>query len=180
MTSRPETKIPDEITLPYPIIGAGTIESGFGRGSAELGIPTANIPVTSELNKLETGIYYGWCRLVPRNQECAAKQRSDGKKVYFNNGTKLADDELETFPMAMSIGWNPFYNNETKTAEVHIIHKFRENFYGADLRYAVMGHIRPELNYTTKEALIADINKDIEITKDALSKPSYEKYRTKI
>lgn len=178
--ARPETVVPDEITLPFPISQQGTIESGFGRGSSELGIPTANIPVTSELNQLATGIYYGWCRVVPRNTASADKHRSDGKTVHFNNGSSLKDDELEVFPMAMSIGWNPFYQNECKTAEVHIIHKFRDNFYGADLRYIVMGHIRPELDYTTKEALIADINLDIEITKEALQKPAYEKYKSQL
>ncbi len=102
MTSRPKPRFLTRSRFAIPIIGARTIESRFGRSSAELGIPTANIPVTSELNKLETGIYYGWCRLVPRNQECAAKQRSDGK-VYFNNGTKLVDDELERHPQWPSI-----------------------------------------------------------------------------
>lgn len=178
--SRPDTVIPDDILAPFPIVQTGTIASGFGRGSAELGIPTANVPVTPELNQLDTGIYYGWCRLLPRNEICADKQRADGQKVHFNHGAKLAGDELTVFPMAMSIGWNPFYDNTQKTAEVHIIHEFGDNFYGADLRYAVMGHIRPELNYTTKEALIADINLDIEITKQALAKKHYKEFKEQL
>ena len=44
----------------------GQVTKGFGRGSKELGIPTANFneKVVSELpNDLETGIYFGWTNL---------------------------------------------------------------------------------------------------------------------
>jgi FAD synthase len=30
----------------------------------------------------------------------------------------------------MSIGWNPFYNNEKKTAEPWLLHEFDKDFYG--------------------------------------------------
>lgn len=35
------------------------------------------------------------------------------------------------YKTAMSIGWNPFYNNEQKTAEPWLLHDFDEDFYGA-------------------------------------------------
>ncbi|KAF9176680.1 riboflavin kinase, partial [Haplosporangium sp. Z 27] len=37
-------------------------------------------------------------------------------------------------PMVMSLGWNPFYKNEKKSAEVHIMHNFHRDFYGDELR----------------------------------------------
>lgn len=149
--SRPETVIPNELPSTYPLINTSPIISGFGRGSSELGIPTANIPINDELNNLDPGIYYGWCKLIPNSQEKSYKQtRNDGNEIYFNNGENLKSNDLNILPMVMSIGFNPFYNNEKKAAEVHIIHKFNDNFYGASIKYSVLGYIRPELNYTTK------------------------------
>lgn len=149
--TRPETIVPEEVTSPYPIYLESKIISGFGRGSAELGIPTANIPINDKLSDLETGIYYGWCRVEPDcNQDDTKNVRNDGNEVVFNHGNALTDEELAIFPMVMSIGWNPFYQNKEKAAEVHIMHKFKNTFYGASIHYNVLGYIRPELNYTTK------------------------------
>nr|CAG8611273.1 3027_t:CDS:2 [Entrophospora candida] len=52
---------------PYPVKMKGEVIKGFGRGSKELGIPTANLPETSfeEICKcMEPGIYYGWAQEV--------------------------------------------------------------------------------------------------------------------
>ena len=55
--------------------------------------------------------------------------------------------------MVASIGWNPFYKNEKRSFETHIIHEFPEDFYGADLSVLVCGYLRPEKNYDSLEAL---------------------------
>lgn len=39
--------------------------------------------------------------------------------------------------------------------EVHVIHKFREDFYGHGMTVLVLGYIRPELDYTSKGACFA-------------------------
>lgn len=177
---RPETNIPTEVSTPYPIYYDSEVVCGFGRGSSELGIPTANIPV-GKLDSLETGIYFGWCQLSPNeSSDKDVIERNNGKKIKFNNGLNLNDKELEVLPMVMSIGWNPFYENKQKAAEVHVLHKFDHDFYGAKIKVVILGYIRPELNYTTKEALIEDINKDVEISRDALAKTPYELYRSKL
>lgn len=148
---RPPVDIPESPSSPFPIIIESNIICGYGRGSAELGIPTANVPVNDDINVLDTGIYYGWCQLKPDTYTHLSKlKRSDGNEITFNYGSSLKKEELDVFPMVMSIGWNPFYNNKQKAAEVHIIHKFNDNFYGATIKYVVLGYIRPELNYTTK------------------------------
>ena len=47
-----------------------------------------------------TGVYYGYAQVIaPYGQE-----------------TALGIDHLKVFPMAMSLGWNPFYKNERLTA----------------------------------------------------------------
>ncbi|KAJ3372346.1 riboflavin kinase [Kappamyces sp. JEL0680] len=145
--SRPLICGPESPEAPFPITMRGVVSKGFGRGSKELGIPTANLPEQvseSVSKKLETGIYYG----------------------YAGVGSSST-----VFPMVM---------------EVHIIHQFDSDFYGQELRVAVLGWIRPELNYTTlgkaaaligPEALIEDINTDIKVAHESLKRPGYQQYK---
>lgn len=165
--------IASEIVAPFPITERNEIINGFGRGSSELGIPTANIPVTERLAKLEPGIYFGYCRLSPSQKPQEIKLRQDGQQVLFNQGNLLADEDLQVWPMVMSIGYNPFYSNKEKTAEIHVVHEFSHDFYGANITYVVLGYIRPELDYTTKQALIEDINLDIKLALEALNSAGY-------
>lgn len=55
--------------------------------------------------------------------------------------------------MVMSVGFNPFYNNSVRSAEVHIMKEFEDDFYGHEMRVIVLGYIRPELNYISKGSL---------------------------
>lgn len=54
---------PDHKVLETPLRLSGEVVKGFGRGSKELGIPTANLPVESlgdALDDIPPGVYYGW------------------------------------------------------------------------------------------------------------------------
>ncbi|KAJ2999621.1 riboflavin kinase [Globomyces sp. JEL0801] len=135
LKGRPSIVGPDVPTSPYPLRLKGTVTKGFGRGSKELGIPTANLPETvsgSVEDVLETGIYYGFAGV----------------------GTSSA-----VYPM-----------------EVHIIHKFEADFYDEELRIIILGYLRPELDYTTKDALIEDINIDIQVATNSMERISYQKF----
>ncbi|KAM4709447.1 riboflavin kinase [Discoglossus pictus] len=130
--------------LPYYC--KGEVVKGFGRGSKELGIPTANFPehvVDNIPADLSTGIYYGW--------GCVG----DG----------------DVHKMVMSIGWNPFYKNTKKSVETHIIHHFKEDFYGEVLTIVIAGYIRPEKSFDSLDSLIAAIHNDIEEAKKQLDLP---------
>lgn len=96
--TRPLIVGPEPIAAPYPLKMQGLVQKGFGRGSKELGIPTANLPEESYCESFKlldaasnTGVYYGWAKV-------------DGV------------DNDEVHPMAMSVGWNPYYKNEKLTA----------------------------------------------------------------
>ncbi|XP_019722603.1 riboflavin kinase [Hippocampus comes] len=137
-------------SLPY--FCRGEVVRGFGRGSKELGIPTANFPdcVVEHLpGDIGTGIYYGW--------------------ACVGNG--------DVHKMVMSIGWNPYYKNTKKSMETHVIHKFKEDFYGETLSVVMVGYIRPERSYDSLEALIAAINGDISEAKVQLERPEHVKLR---
>ncbi|MCL4137092.1 UNVERIFIED_CONTAM: hypothetical protein GTU68_061959 [Idotea baltica] len=73
-----------------PLFVCGKVVKGFGRGSKELGIPTANLSeeVIDHLPEdLKPGIYYGLSSV----------------------------DQGSVYKMVLSVGWNPFYNNEKKS-----------------------------------------------------------------
>lgn len=89
---------------------------------------------------------------------------------------KLAqhDPVTRVYPMVMSIGWNLFYKNMLRSVEVHIMHDFDgRDFYGAHMNLVVLGFIRPELDYVSKEKLIEDIRTDIDVASKSLERPAY-------
>ncbi|CAL1701675.1 unnamed protein product [Somion occarium] len=161
--SRPEVVGPDCPEPPFPISLSGAVRKGFGRGGKDLGCPTANLPDESlppMSNVTQTGVYYGYAQVSPYNKE--------GQKV-------LSEDDTVVLPMVMSLGYNPFYKNQQLTAEIHIMHNFKSDFYGHEMRAIVLGYIRPELNYTSREGLIEDIETDKRVALKSLARPEYEK-----
>eukprot|EP01137_Pigoraptor_chileana_P026218 Opistho-2@96866 len=134
-----------------PLFLRGTVVKGFGRGSKELGIPTANLPeetVEAMSELITTGIYFGF----------ASVNRTVVQK------------------MVMSVGWNPFYNNQKRSAEVHILHKYDADFYGEELSIVALGYIRPEQNFTSLESLVEAIQNDIQVASEALDLDDFKKH----
>jgi riboflavin kinase len=104
----------------------GTVVKGFGHGSRQLGIPTANIDADSlrtVLAEAVTGIFAGWASV---------------------------GDSAEVYPTACSIGWNPVFGNNEKTAEPWLLHDFGEgaSFVGQQIRVLLCAYIRPEASWT--------------------------------
>uniref|UniRef100_A0A7S4C8M5 riboflavin kinase n=1 Tax=Eutreptiella gymnastica TaxID=73025 RepID=A0A7S4C8M5_9EUGL len=134
-----------------PLRIAGEVVRGFGRGSKSLGIPTANLPsekLPDILCQAANGIYVGWASV------------GASPKVY---------------KMVMSIGWNPTFDDvKVKTVEPHLLHVFEDDFYDEQLRLVICGYVRPELKYTTLEALIEAINGDIRTGHAALDLAPYK------
>lgn len=137
-------------SLPY--FCRGEVIRGFGRGSKELGIPTANFP-TSVVEHLpadiSTGIYFGWASV----------------------------DNGPVHKMVMSIGWNPYYKNTMKSMETHVIHTFKEDFYSQTLSVVMAGYIRPERGFNSLDELITAIRSDIEEAKRQLEQPEFLKFK---
>lgn len=160
---RPEIVGPEKPEAPFPIVLVGRVQRGFGRGGKDLGCPTANLPddsITPMSSVANTGVYYGYAQVVTPSGDSTPMHRKDAKVL----------------PMVMSLGWNPFYKNEKLTAEIHIMHEFDKDFYGFEMRAVVLGYIRPELDYTSREALIDDIEFDKQVALNCLERPEYRKY----
>lgn len=159
-----------------PIRLVGTIVRGYGRGSAELGIPTANLSRECLMSSsvsfdcLPCGIYWGFARVVN-----SLRIHRDGSGSETENAKGDADAEGITYKAAISIGYNPHYGNEEKTVEPHLIaspdHPDRRasccgetilgDFYGRTLRLSVVGHLRAERPFEGLEQLTLAIKKDI-------------------
>lgn len=191
---------------PFPFRMEGEVISGFGRGSKELGIPTANLPVDDEntwIKNIDSGIYFGWASLkLPashpnsilyqkpptsepvmmepvqqqqqQNQQQQQQQREGG--VDSAQQEKLVDQQTgqwQIYPMVMSIGYNPFYKNTVRSAEVHVLGEFAADFYGVGMRLLITGFIRNEQDYSGLEALIADIHFDCEVARHSLARKGW-------
>ena len=75
--------------------------------------------------------------------------------------------------MVMSIGYNPHYGNTARSAEVHVLHGFDADFYGAEMRLFILGFIRPERAYASTEALIDNIRMDGEVARRSLAREAW-------
>lgn len=158
------------ISSVLPVRLTSVVVRGFGRGSKELGIPTANIckdnlKCAISFDDLPTGIYWGYTRII-----------------HTNNEEESTDDTISSLPSlngvymaAVSIGYNPVYGNQEKTIEPHLIatseHPMRKSskceetqfgdFYGSDIRLSIVGYLRPELPFEGLDKLIEAIKQDI-------------------
>lgn len=173
-TTRPVIVGPDSgPEPPFPLQMEGKVIKGFGRGSKELGIPTANLPVdatvTPWISDAKSGVYFGWASLeLPADHPNYQKASGSGGDDDDDNG------KFAIFPMVMSIGYNPFYNNTVRSAEVHVLSNFGADFYGVEMRLLLLGYIRDELNYEGLDALIRDINTDCEVARNSLAREAWK------
>jgi len=114
------------------VVLSGKVVHGFGRGSKQLGVPTANIEMTAENAYKTEGLIPG---------------------VY----SAIASLRGRTYRCAMSIGWNPVYDNEQKTIEAYLITDDLGEFYGEDLEVSIKAYIRAEALFSDFDSLIQAI-----------------------
>lgn len=127
-----------------------TVVKGFGRGSRELGCPTANVDGANSID-MPTGIYCGLAQLVIREKK-----------------EMQPDTVMQNLPyvspvrgMVCSFGFNPHYGNSDKSLEVHILEQFNFDFYGAELRVLICKKMRDEEKYNSLDELKQAIANDI-------------------
>lgn len=163
---------------------ASQVVKGYGRGSKELGCPTANLEddVVQVMTTLDDGIYYGFAQLLhPADSEAERTQTELASRLKSNLETSPSSESIvlleaspinPVYPMVCSLGWNPQYNNKSRTMEVHLLHDFGYDFYGSLIRVAVCGYIRPEKKFDSLQALIDTIQADCAFARVALEHPA--------
>lgn len=131
---------------------------GFGRGSKELGCPTANVDNINHLT-IPTGIYCGLVQLVISHRDQV--QEEPGNKEAFDEIVKKLPYVSPVSGMVCSFGYNPQYGNKERSLEVHILDNFNFNFYGAELRVLICKKMRDEQKYSSLDELKQAISNDI-------------------
>jgi riboflavin kinase len=160
---------------PYPLQMEGKVIHGFGRGSKELRIPTANLPVDNNLTPwiadIKSGVYFGWAslRLPPSHPN----QPTTSSDTTTTTAAPETYSGFSVYPMVMSIGYNKFYKNMARSAEAHVLHDFGADFYGVEMRLLITGFIREEKDYAGVEELIEDIRVDCEVARKSLDRKAW-------
>ena len=108
------------------------------------------------------------------NTDIAADDEDDDEK----HATPASSSRIEVHPAVLSIGYNLFYNNPTRSVEIHVLHPFpKYNFYHAPLNLLILGFIRPEYDYESLEALVDDIRMDCEVARRSLERRGYAEWK---
>jgi riboflavin kinase / FMN adenylyltransferase len=119
----------------------GVVAHGDQRGGAELGFPTANVAVPSEICLPATGIYAGWY------------ERPDGSR----------------WPTAVSVGRRPtFYGADGELVVEAYLLDFSGDLYGEAARVSFVSHLRNEVAFDSVDELIAQMGRDVAVTRERL------------
>ncbi len=106
--------------------------------------------------------------------EASATTNDESRNAHDHDNAAPTSERLGVYPAVLSIGYNPYYANPTRSIEIHILHSFpRYNFYHAPLNLLILGFIRPEYDYESLEALVDDIKTDCEVARRSLERKGY-------
>ena len=120
----------------------GVVQRGDGRGGPELGYPTANVGVPMEIQLPGDGIYAGWY------------ERPDGT----------------AHAAAISLGRRPtFYEQADESLLEAYLLDFHGDLYGEPARVRFVARLRGEERFDSVDALIAQMDADVEATRRALA-----------
>lgn len=124
----------------------GVVVHGDARGRG-LGFPTANL--SSDLTGMvpADGVYAGWLRRV-------------------GHPTDQPDGYL---PVAISIGTNPTFDGVTRRVEAHVPNRTDLDLYGEEVVVELVELLRPTVRFSSVEALIAQMDQDVELTLQRLA-----------
>jgi riboflavin kinase/FMN adenylyltransferase len=117
----------------------GEVVHGEGRGR-QIGYPTANMAVWKEQVIPANGVYAGW--------------------AYLNG---------ERFMAATSVGLNPTFEGGKQVSVEPYLLDFDRDIYGQQLEITFETWLRPEEKFTSIEALIEQIGRDVEAGRQYLT-----------
>eukprot|EP00933_Yihiella_yeosuensis_P022695 TRINITY_DN17829_c3_g1_i1.p1 TRINITY_DN17829_c3_g1~~TRINITY_DN17829_c3_g1_i1.p1 ORF type:complete len:308 (-),score=66.78 TRINITY_DN17829_c3_g1_i1:676-1509(-) len=160
------------LQLIKPVRLRAEVVHGFGRGSKQLGCPTANLRICWEESDP--------AKLSDEERSVLDFAQHHGTGIYcaFGSLDEAVGGE-SVYPVALSMGWNPTFSDvKAKTIEPWILHQFSEDFYGCHLRLLVLGFIRPELKFNSLEELKTEIFADGEFCRTALASPELADFQS--
>jgi len=125
----------------------GRVEQGDRRGR-ELGYPTANVAVPADILLPAAGIYAGW----------------------FVHPGGLRPGGLARHAAAISVGRRPMFHDPASPVvlEAYLL-DFSGDLYGQPARVDFAHHMRDEERFTSVDALVAQIGRDVSATRSLLT-----------
>lgn len=144
---------------PFPIKFSGKVVQGTGRGSQELGVPTANLAdFPDDIRFRLNGVYLGWACVIPKNG-------LDG----------VSHDWHEAI---ISIGPSPYASPSIVAKTVvaaHFIHDFgKALFFNAKVKIIVMALLRQmKTGDISKDAMMDMVSREISVTVASLSREKW-------
>ncbi len=135
---------------PFCIFGTVVKGRGVGRG---LGFPTANVEPENELIPAP-GVYAAFTRV--ESQKSKVKSQDSGPRPSaFDPGSLTL-----RFPSALFIGERKTFNDPAPVIESYLL-DFDGDLYGQKLEICLISRIRGVQLFPSREALVAQIEKDI-------------------
>jgi riboflavin kinase / FMN adenylyltransferase len=123
----------------------GVVVHGDARGR-ELGYPTANLGRSTGMVPAD-GVYAGWLR-----------------RVGYPAG--LPDAYL---PVAISVGTNPTFDGVQRRVEAHVPDRTDLDLYDEEVVVEFVEHLRPTVRFASAEALVEQMERDVERTRQRLA-----------
>lgn len=113
----------------------GVVVLGDQRGR-ELGFPTANLLVPSELALPSDAVYVGYL-------------------------TRCDTDQAERMPAAISVGSNPTFDGHDRRVETHVLGRDDLELYGVEVAIDFVARLRGQIKYSRIEPLIEQMRADV-------------------
>jgi riboflavin kinase/FMN adenylyltransferase len=127
--------------LGRPFAVVGHVVRGDLRGR-ELGYPTANVP-TRDIAAPADGVYAGWLRVLQAG--------------------------AESMPAAISVGTNPTFDGaRERRVEAYVLDHTDLDLYDQLVEIAFVSRIRGMVRFDSVEALVEEMGRDVERTRDLL------------
>ena len=139
--------------LGRPFSFRGVVARGDRRGR-ELGFPTANLPVPTDLACPADGVYAGWLT------------RRDHRGPQGEPLPPGADPQR--WPAAISVGTNPTFDGHDRRVESYVLDRDDLELYDVAVVVEFIGRIRGQVKYTDIGALITQMGDDVAQTRRLL------------
>ncbi len=120
-------------------VTTGVIEHGLKIGRT-IGFPTANMTRQCEGYLPLDGVYAGWLHC-----------------------------EGERYPAALSVGTNETFQAVPRLVEAHVLDRLDLDFYDKVVSLEYVGYVRPSAKFDGVEALVAEINRDLDKIRQMLA-----------
>jgi riboflavin kinase/FMN adenylyltransferase len=124
----------------------GRVVGGDHRGGGELGFPTANLEIPAGLAVPKDGVYGGFLRRCDSSERHLAAISVGTRPTYYEDGERL----IESFVL-----------------------DFAQDLYGVEVEVGYGTYLREQEKFTSSEALILQIQRDVEAVRGRGSETSF-------